>query len=118
MVLKKIFGIRNNEENIDIDKYMNELRVGDKTTAGANITYVKPVDMDSEGNSIDTILKEMEDRNIVILNIRNILNDNFLLRKTMRRLYEICTGSNGDIARISDDKILIVPEGIKIAYRA
>lgn len=117
MDLRKIFGINDKEKDIDIDKYMHDLTMSDsKTIERDDITYVKPVDIDDEGN-IDIVLKEIEKKNIVVLNVKNILNDKVLLRGVIQKLDDACTDIDGDIGRISYEKILIVPPGIKIVHR-
>lgn len=118
MVLKKLFGIKDREEDIDIDRYMDNLTMSEaEFIERDDITYVKPVDIDKEGN-IDAVLTEIGKRNIVVLNVRDILNDKALLRKVIRNMEDVCTDINGDMGRISYEKILVVPQGIKIVHRA
>ena len=117
MDLRKIFGVNDREKDIDIEKYMNDLTMRDsKIIERDDITYVKPIDMDGEGN-IDIVLKEMENRNIVVLDVNRIFHKKAILGRVLQQLQDTCTNIDGDIGRISTDKILIVPRGMKILHR-
>ncbi len=112
MVLKRILGM-GEEKDINIDKYLTDSEA-DKD----DLIYVKSIDLDGEGNAIDMVLKEMEDKNIVILNLGNVLPKKALLGRIIQRLKDTCTDIDGDMGRISNERIMIVPAGIKIVHRA
>jgi len=120
MVLNKILGRKEEveEEDIDIEEYLNDLSVREgKIIERDDITYVKPVDLDREGGGLAQAMQELEKDNIVVLNVRNLIDNKLLLRKIVKELREACLDADGDIGKISDEKILIVPGGMRIVHR-
>ena len=120
MVLKRILGRGEEEEQeeIDIEEYLNDLSIREgKIIERDDITYVKPVDLDREGGGLAQVMTELEKDNIVVLNIRNLLDNKTLLRKLVKDLRDTCLDMDGDLGKISDEKILIVPGGMRIVHR-
>ncbi len=122
MVLKKIFGKKETpraEEDIDIENYLSDLSIRDgKIIEREDVVYVKPIELDSEGKGVGTVIKELEKGNIVLLSIRNVMENQMLLRNITKELAETVEDLDGDIGRLSMEKILLVPEGIHIVHRA
>jgi SepF-like predicted cell division protein (DUF552 family) len=122
MVLKKIFGKKEAPratEDIDIENYLSDLSIRDgKIIEREDVTYVKPIELDGEGKGVGSVIKELEKGNIVLLNIRQVLDNQMLLRNITKELSETVEDLDGDIGRLSVDKILLVPEGIHIVHRA
>ena len=120
MVLNKILGRKEEveEEDIDIEEYLNDLSIREgKIIERDDITYVKPVDLDREGGGLAQAMQELEKDNIVVLNVRNLMDNKLLLRKIVKELRDACLDADGDIGKISDEKILIVPSGMRIVHR-
>ncbi len=120
MVFNKILGHKEEEEEeeIDIEEYLNDLSVREgKIIERDDITYVKPVDIDREGGGLAQAIQELEKDNIVVLNVRNLMDNKLLLRKIVKELRDACLDADGDIGKISDEKILIVPGGMRIVHR-
>jgi len=120
MVLKKILGRGEEEEpeEIDIEEYLNDLSIREgKIIERDDITYAKPVDLDREGGGLAQAMRELEKDNIVVLNVRNLLDNKLLLRKIVKDLRDTCLDLDGDLGKISDEKILIVPAGMRIVHR-
>lgn len=120
MVLKKLLGRKEDveEEEIDIEEYLNDLSIREgKIIERDDITYVKPVDIDREGGGLAQAMQELEKDNIVVLNVRNLMDNKLLLRKIVKELRDACLDADGDIGKISDEKILIVPSGMRIVHR-
>ena len=120
MVLKKILGREEEaeEEEIDIEEYLNDLSIREgKIIERDDITYVKPVDLDREGGGLAQAMQELEKDNIVVLNVRTLMDNKLLLRKIVKELRDACLDADGDIGKISDEKILIVPSGMRIVHR-
>jgi len=118
---KLLFGRKEEEEDIDIDieDYLNELSMKEgKIIEREDITYVKPIDMDKEGQSIDEVVNELKKNNIIVLNVRALMHDKILLRDIVNRLRDICMEMDGDIGRISSEKVLLVPAGMRIIHRS
>ena len=124
MVWKKLIGLKREEEEaeeeeeeIDIDRYLSELDIREgKIIERDDITYVKPIDIEDE-TGIDVVINELKKSNIVVLNVRPLLHDKVLLRNIVDKLKEKCFELDGDIGRISEEKILIVPSGMRIIHR-
>ena len=120
MVLNKILGRKEEveEEDIDIEEYLNDLSIREgKIIERDDITYVKPVDLDREGGGLAQAMQELEKDNIVVLNVRTLMDNKLLLRKIVKELRDACLDADGDIGKISDEKILIVPSGMRIVHR-
>ncbi|MEM2918444.1 MAG: cell division protein SepF [Candidatus Altiarchaeota archaeon] len=120
MVLKRLLsrGKPEEEEDIDIEEYLNDLSIRDgKIIEREDITYVKPIDLDAEGKGVGAVIKELEKNNIVILNVKELLHNKVLLREIVQELKDTSIEMNGDIGRISPEKILIVPSGMRIVHR-
>ncbi len=124
MVFKKLLGGDSGrddghyDEEIDIEDYLNDLSVRDgKIIENEDVTYIKPLELDSDGKGIGNVLAEIEKSNIVVLNVKNLLTNKILLKSVVRDLREACLEMDGDIGRVSDDKLLIVPQGMRIVSR-
>jgi len=120
MPFKGIFGGGSTPDaggEIDIEDYLNELSIRDgKLVESDDVTYVKPVKLDAEGKGIGAAIAELEKNNIVVLNVKSLLHNKVLLREIVRELRESCVEMDGDIGRISEEKVLIVPTGMRISH--
>jgi SepF-like predicted cell division protein (DUF552 family) len=106
-------------EEIDIEDYLNELSIREgKIIEREDITYVKPMDMNNEGVGVEEAIRELEKNNIVVLNVKQLLHNKVLLRDTIKKLRDFCMEIDGDIGRISNEKILMVPASMRIIHRA
>jgi SepF-like predicted cell division protein (DUF552 family) len=103
--------------DIDVEDYLNELSIRDgRIVEDKNVTYVKSVMLDAEGKGIGTVVSELERGNIVVLNVKALLANRVLLREIVKELRDACMDLDGDLGRVSDEKILIVPAGMRIAH--
>lgn len=125
MVLKKLLGGGGPGDDdfgfseIDIEDYLNDLSVRDgKIIEDEDITYVKPLELDSDGKGIGNVLAELEKNNIVVLNVRNLMSNRSLLKGIVKELRDACVEMDGDIGRISEEKLLVVPSGMRIVSRS
>lgn len=105
------------EEGIDIEEFLNNLDTEDENIYEDADAFVKPMALNGD-EDIENILKESKQGNIVLLNIeglskRNAIKLKELITKIKARIEEI----DGDIARISHDKVLITPSKVKIIKR-
>jgi SepF-like predicted cell division protein (DUF552 family) len=104
------------EENVDVENYVDSLKVGeDGFIEQDGIIYVKPIDLDSE-TAIDEIKKEFGLGNIVIADLTHLAKDQAELYKKINAVKKFCQANGGDVARVSQVKIMILPEGMEIAY--
>lgn len=119
MPFKKLFGGKGEEisGDIDIEDYLNELTIREgKIIETEGVTYVKPVTLSGEGKGIGSVISELEKNNIVVLNISALLHNRVLLKEIIHELRDACVELDGDLGRISDEKILVVPSGMRIAH--
>lgn len=121
MVFRRIFGRReerDEDEGLDIEDYLNDLSIREgKIIEREDVTYVKPLDLDKEGVGIATVIKELEKNNMVVLNVKALLSNKTLLRSMVKELKDTCIELDGDVGRISNEKILLVPTGMRIIHR-
>jgi uncharacterized protein len=107
------------KDEIDIEDYLNDLSVRDgKIIESEDITYVKPLALDNEGKGVGNVLAELEKKNIVVLNVKNLMHNKTLLRGIVKDLRDACVEMDGDIGRVSEDKLLIVPTGMRIVSKS
>jgi SepF-like predicted cell division protein (DUF552 family) len=109
--LTKAFGI---SKDMDIEEYMDtvELENVDVLHEPADF-YVKPVALESEAD-VKVIQDELKQRNIILLNMSPMARNAAKLKMIVAELKEYINKTNGDIARIDNDKILLTPSKIKI----
>jgi len=109
---------RKKEEDIDIETYLRDLSIREgRIIESDDITYVKPMDLDPEGKVLSAVLRELERKNIVILNVRALLPNKMALKEMIKQLKDSAIDSDGDIAKVSDEKIIIVPSGVRIVHK-
>ena len=53
----------------------------------------------------------------MVLNIRALLHDKTLMREVVQELKDTAEELDGDIGRISKEKIILVPTGMRISHR-
>ena len=107
---------KSDEESVDVENYVDSLKVGeDGFIEQEGMIYVKPIDLDSE-TAIDEIKKEFGLGNIVIADLTHLAKDQAELYKKINAVKKFCQSNGGDVARVSQVKIMILPEGMEIAY--
>ena len=107
---------KSDEESVDVENYVDSLKVGeDGFIEQDGVIYVKPIDLDSE-TAIDEIKKEFGLGNIVIADLTHLSKDQAELYKNINAVKKFCQANGGDVARVSQVKIMILPEGMEIAY--
>ncbi|MEA1924284.1 MAG: cell division protein SepF [Candidatus Altiarchaeota archaeon] len=106
------------EKDIDIEAYLSELDIREgKIIEREDVIYIKPLDIKGD-ESVEEVKAELDKNNIVVANIKTILSDKLLLREMVGKLKKASTDVGGDLGRISDQKILVVPSGMKIVHRS
>jgi len=102
------------EEEIDIEDFLNNLDVEDETLYEDADAFVKPLNLE-KSEDVEIVLNETKAGNIILLNIEILAKRNAIKLKDL--ISEIKTGIDsidGDIARISHDRVLITPSKVKI----
>ena len=106
------------KDEIDIEDYLNDLSVRDgKIIENEDVTYVKPLELDDDGKGVGNVLAELEKNNIVVLNVKKLLHNKNLLKSIVKDMRDACVEMDGDIGRISEDKLLVVPSGMRIVSK-
>jgi SepF-like predicted cell division protein (DUF552 family) len=109
--LGKTLGV---SKELDVEEYMNsaELENVDVMNEPADF-YVKPVALQQESD-LTLIEAELKKKNIILLNISVMSKRPNTLKAMVDRLKVYIKKTNGDIARIDEEKILITPSKVKI----
>lgn len=103
---------------IEIEDYLDTLGIeeGDILEEHADM-WVKPYALD-QVIDIEKVTDELKKGNIVLLNIEPLYKKNTIkLRQAVSELKSTITEINGDIARLSEHKVLVTPSGVKIAKK-
>lgn len=102
------------EEDVDVDSYMKELTMGTgKLPEEENYTYLKSIRVSNEAD-LERISKELRRGNIVVMNISELFSDKGKLRVVIEKVRGLVQEINGDICKVSNEKLLLVPEGMEI----
>lgn len=104
------------EEEIDIDEFLDTLGVEneDLLVEEADM-WVKPYVLE-DLEDVAAIDGDLDKGNIVILNVEPLLKRNRIkLKQAISRIKEHATEIDGDIARLSEYKLLVTPKGVKVA---
>ncbi|MCL5440451.1 MAG: cell division protein SepF [Candidatus Marsarchaeota archaeon] len=109
--LGKALGV---SKEIDVEEYMNsaELENVDVMNEPADF-YIKPVALQQESDLV-LIEAELKKKNIILLNISALVKRPTTLKTMVERLKMYSRKTNGDIARIDEEKILLTPSKVKI----
>lgn len=75
--------------------------------------YVKPLSLENDGD-VGIVEAELRAKNVVLLNIAPLVRNPARLKESLNRLTASAQSLDGDIARISEDKILLTPARMKI----
>jgi len=112
--LEKLIG---KDEQIDIEDFLNNLDAEDEDPYENADAFVKPVSLQTEEDR-DIVVEEAKKGNIILLNIGDLSKRNAIKLKDMVSVIkENIDGIDGDMARISSDRILITPSRVKIIKR-
>lgn len=105
--------------DIDIEEHLKDLSIREgRIIESEDVVYVKPIEIDNEGKGVANVIKEIEKGNMVVLNIRALLNNKVGVKSVVKEIREAVVGMDGDLGKISDEKLLIVPTGMRIVHKA
>jgi SepF-like predicted cell division protein (DUF552 family) len=109
---------RANEEIVDLDEYLDGIGLHEgELLDEESYTYVKSLVATSPDILVD-VAREVKKGNIVILDTESLSQTNRLsLKKLISDLKNLEGEINGDMGRISETKILIVPTDFRILKR-
>ena len=103
------------EEEIDVEEYLNDLALHEGESEDDTLTYIKPMDLDDQ--IISTVITELNKGNIIMLNVRPLMHKKVKLKEIITELSDTCRDLDGDMGRVSEEKVLIVPPGMRIVHR-
>ena len=105
------------QKEIDIEEFLNNLDVDEEEMYEDADAFVKPVTLSSEADK-DVVIEEVKKGNIILLNIADLSKRNALkLRDLVNLIKQQVEQVDGDIARISTDRVLVTPARVKIIKR-
>ena len=111
-LLEKLIGTR--RDDLDIEEVLNNLDVDENSIYDNADALVKPISLNSEQDVV-MVLEEAKKGNLVLLNIADLSKRNGLkLREFVEQIKTTVSSIDGDIARISPDRVLITPARVKI----
>lgn len=112
--LEKVF---RREQEMDMEEMLNNLDVEEENTYEDADALVKPVNLVGD-KDVDIVLNELKAGNFVLLNIGEMRKRNAVkLRELVGGLRNQVESLNGDLALVSQEKILCTPAKIKIVKR-
>ena len=102
------------EDGIDIEEFLNNLDTEDENIYEDADAFVKPMALNGD-EDIENVVKELKQGNIVLLNIEGLSKRNAIkLKELITKIKSNTEEIDGDIARISHDKVLVTPSKVKI----
>ena len=102
------------EESVDIEDFLNNLDEVEEESYDDADAFVKPMDLVVDSD-VEAILNETKQGNIVLMNISDLAKRNALKLKELIGVIKVeIKAIDGDIARISQGRVLITPSKVKI----
>jgi uncharacterized protein len=116
-IFSKLSGALGISREMTLDEFMTASDAEDVDVMHkAASMYVKPIALQSDAD-VKVVEEELSNRNIVLLNISPMARNPQKLKAAVDGLRRYSQNLNGDMARIDEDKILLVPADIKIVKR-
>ena len=110
--MEKLMGTK--KEDVDIEEFLNHLDTEEENPYEDADALVKPVSLQSEEDR-NLIIEEAKKGNIVLVNIADLSKRNAIkLRELVTGVRAAVEGIDCDIARVSQDKIIVTPSKVKI----
>ncbi len=109
-LLDKLFGKDQEQEVPNLEEVMGA--DGDAINPPADY-YIKQVDLRNEGDA-DLAMRELTQKNVIILNVMPLSKQPNRLKTIIGKLKQHTMKTNGDIALLTNEKILLAPGNVKI----
>ncbi|MFH1751412.1 MAG: cell division protein SepF [archaeon] len=104
-------------EELDMEDFLNNMDSEEEDLYENADFYVKPIELQSD-KDCEFACEELKKGNIILLDISSLGKRNALkLREYVSSIRKTASSLDGDIARISDSKVLITPSRVKIIKR-
>jgi len=102
------------EENVNIEDFLNNLDEVEEESYDDADAFVKPMDLVVDSD-VEAIVNEAKQGNIVLMNISDLAKRNAIKLKELISVIKVeIKAIDGDIARISQGRVLITPSKVKI----
>ena len=102
------------EETVDIEDFLNNLDEVEEESYDDADAFVKPMDLVVDSD-VEAIVNEAKQGNLVLMNISDLAKRNSLKLKELIGIIKADVKAiDGDIARISQGRVLITPSKVKI----
>jgi hypothetical protein len=102
------------DESVDLEDFLNNLDEVEEETYDDADAFVKPMDLVVDAD-VTAIVSEVKNGNIVLVNIADLSKRNALkLKDLIGMVKENVKSIDGDIARISQGRVLVTPSKVKI----
>ena len=102
------------EENVNIEDFLNNLDEVQEESYDDADAFVKPMDLVVDSD-VQAIINEAKQGNLVLMNIADLAKRNSLkLKELISMIKTEVKAIDGDIARISQGRVLITPSKVKI----
>ncbi|MDD5147870.1 MAG: cell division protein SepF [Candidatus ainarchaeum sp.] len=101
-------------DEVDIEEVLNNIDVEEDTAYENADAYVKSFNL-NRPEDIEIIMNEAKAGNVLLLNIGDLNKRNATkLKEYIAQVKAGVEGINGDIARISQDRVIVTPANVKI----
>ncbi len=113
--LEKVF---RRTDDLDMDEFLNRLDTEEEDDVYADArALVKPIELTNE-KDVESVVREVQTGNFVLLNIGDMRKRNLAkLRELISSLKNSVEAMKGDLALVSQEKVLVTPSQIKIVKR-
>jgi SepF-like predicted cell division protein (DUF552 family) len=104
------------DEPIDIERHLKSLSVSSEGfIEKEGVIYIKSINL-AKDTAVEETIKELKRPNIVILDMRDIMYDPIELRNRVARVKDFCASNEGDMCRISETSVMVLPKGVEVLY--
>ena len=110
--------VKKDTGGVDIEEFLNTLSTKREEDVYANAdALVMPIDVTGDADAQQAI-EELQKGNLVLLNIRDLQARNPIkLKAAISKIKDAVSSFDGDVARLTEDLVLVTPARVKIVKR-
>jgi SepF-like predicted cell division protein (DUF552 family) len=103
-------------EDMDIEEYLDTLGLENEDLLEEEANqWVRALNL-QDSSDTETVIKEVRDGNLVLLNIEPLYKRNTIkLKQAISDIKGVVNSVNGDLARLSEYRLLVTPSGTKFS---
>lgn len=110
--MEKLIGTK--KEDFDVEEFLNRMDTEQEDPYEDADAFVKPITLSTDQDK-DMVLEEAKKGNIILVNIGDLSKRNGQkLKELINAIRAGVETINGDIARISQEKVIVTPSRVKI----